>query len=68
MRLMRVHSALGCVGHALLYEDHFEDDPARPSFADVVALARDIVGETVNRLDSVHLGPLMRKGQGRRPP
>ncbi len=50
-RLMKAQAVLGCVAFALLYEDWLEA-PNRPSFADAVAAALDLVNESVDRLDA----------------
>jgi hypothetical protein len=48
-RLLKAEAVLGCLAFALLYEDWLE--PAhRPSFADAVAAAQDLINATVDRL------------------
>lgn len=48
-RLRKAQAVLGCLAFALLYEDWLE--PAhRPSFADAVAAAQDLVNATLDRL------------------
>jgi hypothetical protein len=49
-QLMKAEAVLGCVAFALLYEEWFEG-PNRPSFTDAVAVARDLVHESVARLE-----------------
>lgn len=48
-RLLKAEAVLGCLGFALLYEDWLEP-PQRPSFADAVAAAQDIINVTLDRL------------------
>jgi hypothetical protein len=48
-RLMKAQAVLGCVAFALLYEDWLEL-PHRPSFADAVAAAQDLINATLDRL------------------
>jgi hypothetical protein len=50
-RLMKADAVLGCVAFALLYEDWLED-PSRPCFADAVAVAQELVSESIGRLSS----------------
>lgn len=77
-RMDRARSVLGCLKHALTYQEHFEGDVDRPSFADVAELAHDLVADAINRLDSLYIGHLpreqparhgrIRSQQGRHPP
>jgi hypothetical protein len=48
-RLMKAQAVLGCVAFALLYEEWL-GGVDRPSFADAVAAAQDLVTDAVNRL------------------
>jgi hypothetical protein len=48
-RLQKAEAVLGCLAFALLYEDWLEP-PHRPSFADAVAAAQDLINATVDRL------------------
>lgn len=54
-RLMRARAVLACVGYVLLYEDQLEGESNRPSFADAVDVARDLLDEVIEALDSVSL-------------
>jgi hypothetical protein len=49
-RLLKAQAVLGCLAFALLYEDWLEP-PHRPSFADAVAAAQDLINATLDRLD-----------------
>lgn len=51
-RLMKAHAVLGCVALALDCDSNQEPHPYYPV---VVELARDLVNESINRLDSVNL-------------
>lgn len=57
-RLALADSVLGCLWIALEHAEEC-DDQSVPSFADVAGLAREIVRESINKLDSVHLRPLL---------
>jgi hypothetical protein len=48
-RLLKAQAVLGCLAFALLYEDWL-DPPHRPSFADAVAAAQDLINATLDRL------------------
>jgi hypothetical protein len=48
-RLMKAQAVLGCVEFALVYEDWL-DRSQRPSFADAVAVAQDLVSEAIAQL------------------
>jgi hypothetical protein len=48
-RLLKAQAVLGCLAFALLYEDWLEP-PHRPSFADAVAAAQDLINATLDRL------------------
>jgi hypothetical protein len=48
-RLLKAEAVLGCLAFALLYEDWLEP-PRRPSFADAVAAAQDLINATLDRL------------------
>jgi hypothetical protein len=53
-RLMKADSLLGAVAIAMTYAD---EEPVRaPSFPSLVELARGLVNEAINGLDSVNLG------------
>lgn len=54
-RLMRARAVLDCMHYVLLYDDHFDGDPKRPSFADAIDVARDLVSEVIDALDRVNL-------------
>lgn len=54
-RLMRARAVLACVGYVLLYEDQLEGESNRPSFSDAVDVARDLLDEVIDALDSVSL-------------
>lgn len=60
-RMDKACSVLGCLRHALTYQDHFEGDADRPSFADVAQLAHDLVADAVHRLDSLYIAHLPRE-------
>jgi hypothetical protein len=47
-RLLKAEAVLGCLAFALLYEDWLEPQH-RPSFADAVAAAQDIINATLDR-------------------
>lgn len=49
-RLMRAHSILGCITLALEGDDGV--GPNRPYYPDLIELARDLVNESINGLDS----------------
>jgi hypothetical protein len=57
--LTRAESVLGCLAFALLYSDWINEDP--PDYASVAEIARRIVSDSVNRLDSVYVGPLIKR-------
>src|SRR5687767_12057179 len=46
-RLLKALAVLGCLAFALLYEDWLEP-PDRPSFADALAAAQDLINETLD--------------------
>lgn len=48
-RLLKAQAVLGCLAFALLYEDWLEP-PHRPSFADAVTAAQDLINTTLDRL------------------
>jgi hypothetical protein len=48
-RLRKAQAVLSCLAFALLYEDWLEP-PHRPSFADAVAAAQDLINATLDRL------------------
>jgi hypothetical protein len=48
-RLLKARAVLGCLAFALLYEDWLEPQH-RPSFADAVAAAQDLINATLDRL------------------
>jgi hypothetical protein len=48
-RLLKAEAVLGCLAFTLLYEDWLEP-PHRPSFADAVAAAQDLINATLDRL------------------
>ena len=48
-RLLKAQAVLGCLAFALLYEDWLEP-PHRPSFADAVGAAQDLINTTLDRL------------------
>jgi hypothetical protein len=56
-RLMKAHAVLGCVVLAL--DSESRNEPGRPYYPVVVELARDLVNESINRLDSVNIYPLL---------
>jgi hypothetical protein len=49
-RLLKAQAVLGCLAFALLYEDWLEP-PHRPSLADAVAAAQDLINASLDRLD-----------------
>lgn len=55
-RLQQADSILGCLHSSLELADEDASDP--PYYPDLVALARKLVREAVNRLDSIYLGKL----------
>lgn len=64
-RLMTADSVLACVQIALDPEALAIDKP--PFFPDVVNVARELVNKSIRRLDSIHLGSVLR-GTGRGAP
>jgi hypothetical protein len=64
-RMSKACAVLGCLKHALTYQEHFEGDPDRPSFADVAELAHDLVADATHRLDSLYIAHLPRERSGR---
>jgi hypothetical protein len=50
-RLRKAQAVLSCLAFALLYEDWLEP-PHRPSFADAVAAAQELINATLGRLGS----------------
>jgi hypothetical protein len=58
-RLALADSVLGCLWMALEHAEECDDTQCLPSFADVAGLAREIVRESINKLDSVHMRPLL---------
>ena len=48
-RLLKAQAVLGCLAFALLYEDWLEP-PHRPSFADALTAAQDLIDATLDRL------------------
>jgi hypothetical protein len=65
-RMDKACSVLGCLRHSLTYQEHFEGDADRPSFADVAELARDLVADAVHRLDSLYIAHLPRERPARK--
>lgn len=65
-RMGKACAVLGCLEHALTYEDHFEDDVDRPWFADVAGLAHDLVADATHRLDSLYIAHLPRERPDRK--
>ena len=53
---MRARAVLDCTRFVLLYDDQLEGEQ-RPSFSDVIDVARDLVGAVIDRLDSVNMRP-----------
>ena len=51
IQLMKAEAVLACVAFTLVYEDWL-DGPNRPTFADAVAAARDLVAQAVEQLGS----------------
>lgn len=62
-RLMRAHSILGCIALAMEGDDGV--NPARPYYPDLIELARDLVNESINSLESGKLQRLI-GGRGSR--
>ena len=60
-RMNRACSVLGCLRHALTYQEHFEGDANRPPFADVAELAQDLVADAIHRLDRLYIAHLPRE-------
>ena len=60
-RLMTAESLLACVLAAM--ESYDTDDPDGPYYPSVLELAREILNESLSKLDSAKLKPLIR-GQG----
>ena len=56
-RLSRAQTLLGCVHAAMEYAEADTDDT--PYYPDLVDMARKLVREAINRLDSVYLQPLI---------
>jgi hypothetical protein len=63
-RMNKACAVLGCLKHALTYQEHFDGDPDRPSFADVAELAHDLVADATHRLDSLYIAHLPRERSG----
>ena len=57
--LTRAESVLGCLAFALLYSDWVTENP--PDYASVAEIARRIVSDSVHRLDSVYVNPLIKR-------
>jgi len=64
-RLSRAQAVLGCLRMALLYSDEDGKDCDVGDFADAAEVARGLISEAVERLDSASIAPLM-KGKERR--
>lgn len=60
-RLSRARAVLGCLQVALLSSDRDDEECDVGDFSDAAAVARELIGESVERLDSANIGPLMRK-------
>lgn len=60
-RMEKARSVLGCLRHALTYQEHFEGDADRPYFADVAELAHDLLADAIHRLDSLYIAHLPRE-------
>jgi hypothetical protein len=56
-RLARAESVLGALHAALLYAE--DDRNSHVDFADMAAVARELVRESVHRLDSVYVRPVL---------
>jgi hypothetical protein len=48
---MKAEAVLGCIAVALLYEEWLQGQ-SRPCFADAVAVAQELVAESLGRLPS----------------
>ena len=57
--LARAESVLGCLAFALLYSDWINENP--PDYASVAEIARRILSDSVHRLDSVYVNPLIKR-------
>ena len=55
-QLMRARAVLDCTRFVLLYDDQLEGEQ-RPSFSDVIDVARDLLGAVIDGLDSVNMRP-----------
>lgn len=62
-RLMQAESLLECVLVALDAEDGATDSAYFPS---VIAMARELMGRSIDRLDSIRLRPLLAQARGER--
>jgi hypothetical protein len=56
-RLMRAEAVLHCVVIAMDESD--ADNTQSPHYPSVVGLARDLVAQTINELDSLRLAPML---------
>lgn len=50
-RLMKAQAVLRCVAFALLYEDWLKESN-RPSFADAIEVAEELIRQTIDRIES----------------
>ncbi len=55
-RLMKARSILGCV---MLAMEGNDEGPCELDFPDIIELARSLINESINRLDSVNLRPFL---------
>jgi hypothetical protein len=63
--LARVNAMLGCLYLSLLYCDWSDEEPC--NFADVAKVARRLISDSMDRLDSVYIGPLLKRIASARP-
>jgi hypothetical protein len=62
-RLMKAESILHCAIIAMTEDDDF-DDGETPYYPSVIEMARDLVNQALEQLDSVKLGPMIEKLKG----
>ena len=60
-RLMKARSVLGCVALAM----EGDEQNSELDFIDIIELARNLINESINRLDSVNLRPLLDGSAGK---
>jgi hypothetical protein len=62
-RLMKAESLLHCAIRAM--DDDYElDDGDRPYYQNIIEVARELVNQTLEQLDSVNLAPMIKEEKG----